>query len=90
MAKKKSLSKEEEKIFLTEIWNSIDEIDNMKDESSRRKLELLAFSILVMLDGEKAFFPPFAVRPIDEKGKEGEDIAGSLHNNFHKMQEVEA
>jgi len=41
------------------------------------------FSILVALDGEAVDCGPYSVRPIDDKGKEGADIAGSLHNELH-------
>lgn len=55
--------------------------DKLPDKTSSEKLEGLAFSILVMLDGESSL-PPFAVKPIDENGKEGDDIGGALHELF--------
>jgi hypothetical protein len=71
-----------EERFITEVWNNIHEIKNYKDKTEMEKMELVAFSILVMIDGEHASIPPFALRPLDEKGKEGKNIAGDLHNLF--------
>ena len=45
-----------------------------------------AFSILVAIDGEAAFCGPYALRPIDDKGHEGDDIAGALHEQFSQME----
>lgn len=71
----------------------------------REKLEGLAFSILVMLDGEAAALPGFTVVPrphpddTEYQKERGEnwfpplrlnepcDIAGSLHDEFHKHKE---
>jgi hypothetical protein len=47
--------------------------------------EGVAFSILVALDGEALACGPYAVRPINQRGKEGRDIAGSLHERFHDV-----
>ena len=44
-----------------------------------------AFSILVALDGEACDCGPYVVRPINDKGREGEDIAGSLHNEMYNI-----
>ena len=74
----------QEKEFLNTIWEYIDYWEK-SDNTSKDKLRKLAFSILVILDGESAYLPPFSVRPIDDKGKEGKDIAGNLHNNFYKL-----
>ena len=85
MAKRK-ITPEEKKVrdqFIKTIWGYIDTIDNSEEKSPKRKMELLAFSILAMIDGEGVGVPPFEMRPINEKGKTGPDIAGDLHNNFY-------
>jgi hypothetical protein len=46
--------------------------------------EGVAFSMLVALDGEALGLSPFAVRPINTRGKEGADIAGGLHEELHR------
>ena len=70
--------------FLNNVRDIIKTCANVKDVTPLRAAELTAFSILVMLDGEAIQCGPFAVRPIDEAGKEGEDIAGFLHGNLNK------
>jgi len=76
-----------EEDFLREVWNSIHTISGYKDKTEAEKMNMVAFSILVMIDGEHATVPPFEMRPIDENGKKGKDIAGNLHNNFYKLRE---
>lgn len=67
--------------FIDQIKVYVRYWEKLSDQTSSEKLEGLAFSILVMLDGESSL-PPFAVRPIDENGKEGDDIGGALHELF--------
>jgi hypothetical protein len=73
--------------FLTSIWEKIDDVKNHHAKTSYEKLQLLAFSILVMLDGEDPSSGPFIVKPVDAKGRELEiDIAGNLHEEFYKIE----
>ena len=44
-----------------------------------------AFSILVALDGEACGCGPYVVKPIRPSNREGQDIAGSLHEELHKV-----
>jgi len=50
-----------------------------KDMTQLSRLEGLAFSILVAIDGESTL-SSYTLRPIQEDGTEGEDISGSLHD----------
>jgi len=58
---------------LVEYWNEIEKEDTIE------KLEGLAFSILVALDGGSAALPGYSVIPL---GNSECDIAGSLHELF--------
>ncbi len=86
------------KKFLGHIWNFIEYWDT-HGQTSRDKLEGLAFSIMSMLDGSTMEFPKFMVAPDpcpDDKDfhdKNGEnwfppsskgDVGGSLHDSFFK------
>lgn len=112
--KKKKLGREpreftEEEVrgrVLDHIWGMIQYwYEEERRPSALEKMEGLAFSILVMLDGESADLPGFLVAPVphpDDKefskkeiqdwypqNQEAErvvncDIAGGLHDNFHK------
>jgi hypothetical protein len=73
----------ENQIFLNRIKHYIDSIEKTPNKTVREKLETLAFCILVMVDGEDIETGPYSMRPIDEEGNEGEDIAGNLHNEFY-------
>jgi hypothetical protein len=79
---KKEIPTAMEKRFISEIRNKIDYCLE-QDRTTKEKLQLLAFGILVMLDGEDTSFPPCSVQPIEENDKLGEDIAGNLHNLFY-------
>lgn len=59
-----------------------DEIDNGMGQKER--LEGLAFSILTAMDGGASVGPYFLAPVIDDEGTVGEDIAGELHEHFHK------
>lgn len=71
--------------FLLSIKNSINELMNDKRLNEKRRMELLAFSILVKIDGESGDCGPFALRSINGKGKEGKDIAGNLHHDLMQI-----
>lgn len=74
-----------EKLFLLDIHEKIYQIAG-NDADLTRKLQQLAFGILVNIDGESAFLPPFELIPIgDDKMEIYENIAGDLHNNFYKI-----
>jgi len=69
--------------FFQEINSKID-FWKQGDGSIEEKLRGLAFSILVIIDGESSI-GPFALKPIDENGNEGENIAGELHHEFENI-----
>ena len=68
--------------FIEAVCHFIDLWYGLPEKTLREKMEGLVFSILVALDGESGGVPPYAVRPLDEDGNEGEDIAGCLHELF--------
>lgn len=86
-------------MFVSQICDNIDYwLNEARAEDARTKLEGLAFSILVMLDGEAADIPAFEVIPMstaeDRKylTKSGSkcyppntDIAGGLHPMLHEV-----
>ncbi len=54
------------------------------------KLNGVVFSLLVMLDGECGEIPSMSVIPnCDEGGWSRQNIAGSLHEEWHKFQPKE-
>jgi hypothetical protein len=53
---------------LVDYWNEVDEKDN------KERLEGLAFSILVLLDGDNAGSPGFIVAPLPHKDDKQYDI----------------
>lgn len=74
-----------EKVFLLDIHDRIHQIAG-NDVDLTRKLQLLAFGILVNIDGESSYLPAFKLIPIEDSKKNGrKDIAGNLHNNFYKI-----
>ncbi len=87
------------KAFLEHVWRMIDYWEKVPvDKTPRERIEGLAFSMLVALDGDAAALPGFQVipspHPDDQKFHEDEgsdwwpndcDIAGSLHDEFYKM-----
>ncbi len=65
---------------LVEYWKKSDLTND--DE----KLEKLAFSILVALDGEAVGVPGFHIIPLtDEESSFDYDIAGNLHDLFYTL-----
>lgn len=73
--------------FLTRIHELIQRLKYDDLISEEKKLEMVAFGVLVMIDGENPFCGPYALKPLDEDGNEGEDIAGDLHNNFYSIKD---
>ena len=68
--------------FLEHIRQAVRFWAVLPGKTQREIAEGVAFSILVALDGEAVACGPYAVRSIDEQGKEGENIAGTLHEEF--------
>ena len=80
--KKKQNAKDEmRKRFINRIKENI-ELWAKSQGTEKDKLEGLAFSILVIIDGESAHLPPFILAPISKKSKVKGDIGGNLHNSF--------
>ncbi|MBD7967739.1 hypothetical protein [Paenibacillus gallinarum] len=78
------MSKQEiTKEFLEHIKHGIVEYwANLSDKTDLEKCDGVAFSILTLLDGYSGGMSPFEVKPLDEEGIAGEDIAGSLHEQY--------
>jgi hypothetical protein len=74
--------------FIDAVCHSIDYWIELPSKTLRERMEGAVFSILVNIDGEGGI-PPFAMRLIDEKGNEGDDIAGYLHEVFSRRQREE-
>jgi hypothetical protein len=71
--------------FVEQVYSIIDYWHNLPGKTILERIEGAMFSTLVIFDGESGDLPPFAVRPVDEDGNEGYDIAGYLHEVFcHK------
>jgi hypothetical protein len=69
--------------FLKRIHLFIDDVEkDARIVGSRKKMEVLAFSILAMIDGEASDIGGFQLIPLVENGM---DIAGSLHERFHEV-----
>jgi hypothetical protein len=53
-------------------------------ETERGRMELLVFSILVTIDGEGGEIGPYSLRPQDDDGNEGGDLAsdGDMHHRW--------
>jgi len=85
--------------FLRHVAGIVDYWDKeSRVTSAREKMEGVAFSILVLLDGGAALLPAYAVsprpHPSDEEYRRGQgqnwypsdvDIAGSLHEKIHGL-----
>lgn len=76
---------ESKKAFLYAIKKQCKYWSSLTDQTPLQVAEGVAFSILVMIDGESPHAGPFALRQVDEDGKEGNDIAGHLHDEFCKI-----
>jgi hypothetical protein len=74
--------KELQNEFVDQICDKIDYWHDLPGKTIRERIEGAIFSTRVMLDGGCPYVSPFAVKPIDEDGREGEDIAGYLHELF--------
>ena len=72
--------------FIEHICGLIDCWHDLPGKTPRESTKGVVHSILTVLDGECGGMPPFAVRPLDENGREGEDIAGGLHGLFFQKQ----
>lgn len=90
-------AEEVEKQFLTTVANYVEYWATLPNKTDREKVEGLAFSMLVILDGGSATLPGFAVTPTPHESdkdyhiERGEnyfptdvDIAGSLHEVIHR------
>ena len=89
--------------FLKHISALVDDWHN-QNQSTIARMEGLAFSILVLLDGESADLPAFTVSPCPhetdmayakERGEdwypqEGMDISGGLHEKWHEIRRATA
>ncbi len=87
-------------MFLAQVRVYVDYWEKQPDLSARQRLEGLAFSMLVMLDGGQPDLPSFKVIPFPSPGdrafhkargenwfplaSKGVDIAGALHDNLHQ------
>lgn len=58
---------------------------SLEGKTDYEKCDGVAFSILTLLDGYSGGMPPYEVRPLDEEGNAGEDIAGSLHEQYSSL-----
>jgi hypothetical protein len=80
--KKQEDTRSTRNIFIEHIHDLIDYWHDLPNKTPRERMEGIVFSLLVTLDGESGGMPAYLVKPLDEDGKEGEDIAGSLHEVF--------
>lgn len=73
----------------SEFMRAVIDIAQTLDPKLRTQQEIagyVAFRILTLIDGESAIAGgPYSLRPIDEHGNEGIDIAGNLHELFCAM-----
>lgn len=91
--------KEARELFLDHIHNLIDYwLNEERAETTKDKMEGLAFSILTTLDGESGNMPSYELKPFNSKEdieylkengenyypENGIDIAGCLHDFFYK------
>jgi hypothetical protein len=68
---------------MVDYWASEPGKSNVPAETSKRQaLEGLAFSLLVMLDGDAMTGGAWLLEPVDEHGNVGENIAGTLHEEW--------
>ena len=83
--------------FLKHVWVLIDYWSKLPGKTERERMDGLAFSMLVAIDGEAMAVPSFTLAPAphpDDKEyrrsqgnnwwpPSGVDIAGPLHDQFH-------
>lgn len=81
------LKEQETDRFLNHIRFMIKYWDSLPNKSSKEKMEGLAFSILVTLDGEASDLPAFIVAPVtyNDRRKVRCNISGGLHDLFSTM-----
>ena len=72
--------------FLAGVRELVGYWEHQGDCDLRGKLNGLAFSILAILDGE-ADLPSYSVRPLDDCGIAGIEIAGTLHERFYRRED---
>ena len=84
MTKNEIESKEREK-FLNEVHNIINYWVNedIENDTSKKRIEGVVFSILVLLDGGNIGNPGYKLIPLNDS-EIAVDIAGGLHEYFHK------
>ena len=85
-------SKNERKAaFLRYVHDQVDYWDREKGKSQKERLDSLAFSILVALDGEAGALPGgFEVLPLEPKqSRTPADIAGGLHDDYYSYEPEE-
>lgn len=71
--------------LLQHIWAMIDYWEKLPDQDIRSKLQGVAFSILVAIDGEAKDIGPYSLKPLLPDSKWGPDIGGDLHDLFYKL-----
>jgi hypothetical protein len=69
--------------LMVDYWSSVEGRSNVPPETTKREaLTGLAFSLLVMLDGDALGVDGLFLAPIDESGEVGERINGYLHEQW--------
>lgn len=77
------MAERDREAFLSYVREVVAECEReQRRPTVRGKLELLAFSLLVALDGEAASLPGYRVIPVNVPMTEDNDIAGGLHNDL--------
>ena len=79
----------EKQEFIESVKHIVEYWSRQSDQTDYEKCDGVAFSILNLLDGNKAFMPAYEVRPLDDEGNAGEDIAGSLHELYNALESEE-
>jgi hypothetical protein len=84
--------KEDQEIFIDHLHHLIDYWDAVPNKSAREKMEGVVFSLLVTLDGYNVGLNGYHLVPmeVDDDGipepiNADRDIAGGLHDNFHRL-----
>ncbi|MFE0619738.1 hypothetical protein [Bacillus altitudinis] len=71
--------------FVEHVKGIVEYWSQQQGKTDYEKCDGVAFSILNLLDGYSGGMPPYEVRPVDEDGKAGEDIGGSLHEAYSSL-----